>query len=86
MKNSKIGLLAMVLVLMALSRELRKPAEERTWHGSLFGFVPYDFRMPNLDRVQASYWNPDSNQLLTPQVFGVGWAVNFYRLKEMVAA
>jgi hypothetical protein len=86
MKNSKIGLVAMVLVLMAITREVRKPAEERTWHGSLFGFIPYDFRRPNMDRVLASYWNPDSDQLLTPQVFGVGWAVNFYRLKEMVEA
>ena len=86
-RSDPLGLLATTLVIMALAREVRKPPAERTWTGQLLGFIPYDFRMPTVERVRASYWNPASDRLLTPQVFGVGWAVNLHRLKrELVKA
>ena len=60
----------------AIYQELKKPAEERTWHGKVAGVVPYDFRLPDLERVKAAYWAPDSDVLFTEKVIGVGWSVN----------
>lgn len=60
----------------AVYRELRKPAEERTWHGKLLGVVPYDFRIPSLDQLRQSYWNPRSPKLITERPLGIGWAIN----------
>ena len=52
-------------------------------HGELFGFVPYDFRMPSVDRARAHIWNPESPRILTPTTFGVGWTVNLGRLARL---
>lgn len=75
-----LGWLVRVAVLAAVAgalyRELRLPAEERTWHGRLLGVVPYDFRPPTPRRVLAAYWNPSSGRLFHHQPFGVGWAPN----------
>ena len=60
----------------ALYQELKKPAEERTWHGKVAGLVPYDFRIPDLQRIREAYWAPDSDVLFTEKVVGVGWSVN----------
>jgi hypothetical protein len=60
----------------AIYRELRLPAEERTWHGRLLGFIPYDFRMPTPRRFLDAFWNPKSGRLFNDQPFGVGWALN----------
>jgi hypothetical protein len=60
----------------AIYQELKKPAEERTWHGKVAGIVPYDFRLPDLQRVKEAYWAPDSDVLFTEKVVGVGWSVN----------
>jgi hypothetical protein len=60
----------------ALYVELRKPPEQRTWHGRLLGVVPYDFRLPSLEGVRQAYWNPHSPKIFTPRPLGVGWAVN----------
>ncbi len=60
----------------AIYTELRKPPEERTWHGRLLGFVPYDFRIPTLDSLRRAYWNPRSPKIFTDRPLGVGWAVN----------
>ena len=60
----------------ALYQELKKPAEERTWHGKVAGVVPYDFRVPTIQRIREAYWAPDSDVLFTEQVVGVGWSVN----------
>lgn len=43
-----------------------------SWHG-----LPYDLRPPTADRVRAAWWNPADARLLTPRVWGAGWAVNF---------
>lgn len=60
----------------ALYQELKKPADERTWNGKVAGVVPYDFRLPTLDRVRQAYWDPDSEVLFTEKVVGIGWSVN----------
>lgn len=72
------------LVVAAVATELRKPEEERTWHGRVGGMVPYDFRPPTWERIRSAYWNPNSEQLFSDRVFGVGWAINLYRAKELL--
>lgn len=63
-------------VVGAIWVELQKPADERTWHGKLAGVVPYDFRIPSLERVRQAYWNPRSPKVFTDRPLGVGWAIN----------
>ena len=73
----------------AIYQELRKPPEARTWNGKVAGLVPYDFRIPTLDRLRAAYWDPDNEQIFSENVFGVGWAVNLpvaaRKINEIVA-
>lgn len=78
-----IRLTTVALAVAAVVKELRTPAEERQWHGSL-GFVPYDLRMPTSARIKERMWNPDNAHVIGPRVFGVGWTVNFGRLVELV--
>jgi hypothetical protein len=70
----------------AIITELRLPPEQRTWHGKLLGFVPYDFRMPTPKRFMDAFWSPRSKQLFSDQPFGVGWAVNIPVAIATVAA
>jgi hypothetical protein len=63
-------------VVGAIWSELRKAPEARTWHGTLLGVVPYDFRLPSLSGLRQAYWNPKSPAIFTPRPLGVGWAVN----------
>lgn len=72
------------VVVAAVATELSKPAEERTWHGRVLGYVPYDFRPPTWQRIRDAYWNPESDRLFSDRVFGVGWAVNLYRAKTLL--
>lgn len=65
-----------VIGVIAVIQELRKPKDERTWNGKVGDLVPYDFRMPTVDRVKDTYWNPEG-PVLSSKVFGVGWAPNF---------
>ncbi|TMD11581.1 MAG: hypothetical protein E6I96_14765, partial [Chloroflexi bacterium] len=66
-------LVAFGLVAAAIATELSKPESESTWHGRVVGVVPYDFRPPSWQRIRDAYWNPESNQLFSDRVFGVGW-------------
>ncbi len=79
-----VRLVTFGLVAAAVVTELAKPAEQRTWHGRVFDMVPYDFRPPTLQRIRDAYWNPESDQLFSDRVFGVGWAVNLHRAKTLL--
>ncbi|WP_166429856.1 DUF5808 domain-containing protein [Nesterenkonia sphaerica] len=68
------------LTVAAVAKELRKEPDERTWNGQVAGFVPYDFRMPTLERVKERMWDPEGDHLISPHVFGVGWTVNLGRV------
>ena len=70
----------------AVYQELKKPDAERTWHGKVAGVVPYDFRLPTFERLREAYWNPESDQIFSERVFGVGWAVNVPVAARRVAA
>ena len=76
-------LVTLALSAAAVVQQLRRPKEERTWHGNVLG-VPYDFRKPSARRFQERWWNPEDSRIFTPRDFGVGWAVNLYRVKELV--
>ncbi|SDR86890.1 DUF5808 domain-containing protein [Paraoerskovia marina] len=71
---------AFALVVAAVTKELQKDPQDRTWHGTVAGFVPYEFRMPTVERVKSRVWDPDNAHILSPHVFGVGWTVNVGRV------
>lgn len=70
----------------AVYTELRKPPDERTWHGRLLGFVPYDFRPPTPAKVIGAWWNPKSDRIVGDPVFGVGWSVNVAALADRLGS
>src|SRR5438093_1289270 len=70
----------------ALYQELRKPDAERTWHGKVAGVIPYDFRLPTVERLRRAYWDPESEVIFSDHVFGVGWAVNIPVAARRLAA
>lgn len=78
-----IKLAAFGVFVAAISQEMSKPEEERTWRGKV-AFVPYDFNPPTWERLLAAYWNPEDDRVFTERVFGVGWAVNFHRVRELM--
>ncbi|MBA2272821.1 MAG: hypothetical protein H0W21_02810 [Actinobacteria bacterium] len=79
-----LGYAVAVTTVAALGQEVRKPAAERSWHGQVFGFVPYDFRVPTLERLRSAWWAPDKAQIFTPRAFGVGWDVNLGRVVRLL--
>jgi hypothetical protein len=82
--NRLVLLAAAAAAAAAIVEQMRRPPSERTWHGSVLGVIPYDFRPPNFERVKQAWWNPDDPRLFTPRAFGIGWAVNLHRLLDMV--
>ena len=79
----KLKLLFWGLLGAAIVQELRTPADKRTWHGTVGGVVPYDFRVPSPEKVRRAWWDP-KGPLINPTAFGVGWAINFARVAEML--
>jgi hypothetical protein len=69
--------------IVVLAAAVVDAAHKNRLHGEVFGFVPYDFRVPNLERVRRHAWDPASGRLLTPATFGVGWSVNLGRLARL---
>ncbi len=76
-----IQAVVITVAVAAVCQELEKPREERHWHGKL-GFIPYDFRLPTIERFKRSYWNQESDTIFTSEPWGIGWAVNFHALLE----
>lgn len=71
-----VQMLAWAALVGAIVQEMRKPEGERTWHGTVGGLIPYDFRVPSADKIRSAYWAPERDSLFSDAVFGVGWAVN----------
>ena len=80
--NRIVQVAVITITMAAICQELEKPKEERKWHGKVAGFIPYDFRLPTIERFKESYWNPYESRIFTPEVLGIGWAINFYALLE----
>jgi hypothetical protein len=79
-----VKVVAFALAVAAVVEQLRLPADERTWEGRVAGLVPYDFRMPTLERARSRWWNPEDERVFVPTVFGVGWTVNLARLGRLL--
>lgn len=69
----------------AVYDQMKRPAIDRSWHGTVFGVVPYDFRPPNPQRFMDAWWNPDDERLFTPRDFGIGWAINLHRAYRLLS-
>jgi hypothetical protein len=69
------------LAYAAISKELEKPPEARTWQGTI-GVVPYNFRFSEWGDLVREYWNPESDQILSPKAIGIGWGINFAALTQ----
>ena len=76
-------LLLMLVTIAAVAEQLQRSPDERTWTGRVLG-IPYDFRIPTIDRAIDRWWNPDDHHVLVPQVFGVGWTVNFAEARRLI--
>ena len=76
-----VRLIGLVLLIASIVRELRLPKDKRTWHGVVFGKVPYDLRPPTFRRLMAAFWNPHNSRMVVPTAFGVGWTVNLAALR-----
>jgi hypothetical protein len=79
-----VKLVAFGFVVAAVVDQLRRDPAERTWEGAVAGVVPYDFRMPTLERARSRWWNTEDDRLFVPQVFGVGWTLNLAQLAKLV--
>jgi hypothetical protein len=77
-------LLLVIIGVVAIVQELRKPPEMRTWNGKVAGLVPYDFRAPTMERFRNTYWNPEG-PVVSSRVWGVGWAPNFGAIKRRIS-
>lgn len=80
--RSLAQLIGLGLLIASIVRELRLPKQERTWHGVVFGKVPYDLRPPSFARLKAVIWNPANPHLVVRTAFGVGWSVNLAALRR----
>ena len=76
-----IGVAVITVALAAVAQELEKPPEERRWHGKV-GVIPYDFRLPTMDRFRQAFWNENDDRIFTKAAWGVGWGINFYAILE----
>lgn len=79
--RSFIAGVAFGLTWAAVSQELAKPPEKREWRGEIGG-IPYNFRVWEWPEVARSYWNPESDQILSPRPLGIGWSVNVAALSR----
>ena len=75
--NIIFSIVFLIYVAIAITQQLQRPPEERTWYGKIAG-IPYDFRIPTVERIRSTFWNKDTSQILLPQVFGIGWSINMY--------
>jgi hypothetical protein len=64
------------LIAAAVGQELAKDPQERTWRGKVAG-IPYNFNLDSFRTIAGEYWDPESDQILTPHVIGMGWGINF---------
>ncbi len=75
--NIILSILFLIYVTIAVTQQLQRPPEERTWYGKIAG-IPYDFRLPTAERIRNTFWNKDTSQIFLPQAFGIGWSINMY--------
>ncbi|GAA4708281.1 hypothetical protein APR04_004521 [Promicromonospora umidemergens] len=79
-----LTLVAIALMAAAVVKELRTPKAERGWHGKIASVVPYELRVPTLERARERLWDPEAEHVVGPRVFGVGWSVNLGKAVAVV--
>ncbi len=79
--SKAVQVAVLAITMAAICQELEKPKSERAWHGKVAN-IPFDFRLPTIERLKAPYWNPADSRLFTPELFGIGWAINFHALLD----
>ncbi len=42
--------------------------------------IPYDFRVPTIQRIKDRVWNPEDSRIFTPMAYGIGWTINLTSL------
>ena len=67
-------IVGVLLIPPLLLRRLRRPL-----NGTFLG-MPYDFRAPTPARIKRTVWNPESDRLLAPHLYGWGYSVNLHAL------
>lgn len=65
----------LVLAMLALPPILLRLAG-RPRSGVLLG-IPYNFELPTPTRLRQTLWNPSSDRLLAPHLYGWGYSLNF---------
>lgn len=83
MEDERLKRLVRVLWVALIGAAVADAFRNKRGHGELFGFVPYDFRVPTTERARRQTWDPDSTRILTSTTFGVGWSVNLGRLARL---
>ena len=46
-------------------------------HGRYYN-VPFEFRIPTIERAKNRVWNPNDRRLFNPNIFGVDWTLNLH--------
>ena len=72
------GKIVQVTIVAAFAATAVHAYREGKSHGRYYG-IPFDFRVPTIDRVRQRMWNPDDPRVITPTVFGAGWSINLYQ-------
>ncbi|WP_020577224.1 hypothetical protein [Actinopolymorpha alba] len=72
------------LLVASVIRELRRPATDRSWHGTVAG-VPYDYRPPTVDRLRATWWAPEDDRIVQRTAYGLGWDLNVGRVVRLAS-
>jgi hypothetical protein len=83
LEEERVKRVVRVLWVALVGAAVRDAVRTGRKHGELFGFVPYDFRLPTAGRARERTWNPASKRVLTPVTFGVGWSLNLGRLARL---
>jgi hypothetical protein len=65
---------AVLIVPPLLLRLLGRPLS-----GSLLG-IPYNFELPTPGRAKRALWDPSSDRLLVPHLYGWGYSLNVHAL------
>lgn len=74
-----------MVVAGIIIEEIKKEDGIERWKGKSLGFVPYDLRPPALSKIKENYWDPTSNEVFSGKVSGIGWAVNFAALRNLLS-
>ena len=77
----KLGLIVRVVVTAFTVATAVYAYRSRQPTGRFYN-VPYDFRFPTIERIRSRWWNSEDPRIFTPHVFGVGWSINLYQIRQ----